>query len=48
MGRVVARISNAQFSLNDAVYNLDKNNAGKHTLHGGNKGFSWVNNSNFL
>ena len=48
VGRVVARISNAQFSLNDAVYNLDKNNVGKHTLHGGYKGFSWVNNTIFF
>ena len=41
MGRVVARISNGQFSLNDATYTLDKND-GKHTLHGGKNGFTWV------
>lgn len=38
MGRVANRISNAQFTLNDSVYHLAKNN-GEHTIHGGAKGF---------
>lgn len=38
MGRVTNRIANAQFTLNDSIYHLAKNN-GEHTIHGGAKGF---------
>lgn len=40
MGRVTNRIANAQFTLNDSVYHLAKNN-GDHTIHGGAKGFRY-------
>lgn len=38
VGRYANRIGHAQFSLNDTVYNLDKN-GGEHNLHGGLSGF---------
>ena len=38
IGRYGNRIGNAQFSINDTVYNLAKNN-GENALHGGVKGF---------
>lgn len=38
MGRYANRIANAQFTLNDSTYRLDKNN-GEHSIHGGNTGF---------
>lgn len=38
MGRFANRIANAQFTLNDSVYQLAKN-AGEHSIHGGVKGF---------
>lgn len=38
MGRFANRIANAQFTLNDSIYYLAKNN-GEHTIHGGKKGF---------
>lgn len=38
MGRVTNRIANGQFTLNDTIYHLAKNN-GEHTIHGGAKGF---------
>ena len=39
VGRVANRISNAQFTLNEQIYHLDKND-GKHINHGGFNGFS--------
>jgi len=42
VGPVSNRISNAEFTLDGVTYHLDKNN-GNNCLHGGKKGFSWVN-----
>ncbi len=41
IGRYGNRIGNAQFSINDTLYNLVKND-GKNALHGGLKGFNAV------
>lgn len=38
MGRYANRIANAQFTLDDSTYHLDKNN-GEHSIHGGTEGF---------
>ena len=38
IGRYGNRIGNAQFTINDSIYNLAKNN-GENALHGGVKGF---------
>ncbi len=38
MGRYANRIAQAQFTLDDSTYYLDKNN-GEHSIHGGNEGF---------
>lgn len=38
MGRYANRIAQAQFTLGDSTYYLDKNN-GEHSIHGGNEGF---------
>lgn len=38
MGRYANRIANAQFTLDDSTYYLDKNN-GEHSIHGGTEGF---------
>lgn len=38
MGRYANRIANAQFTLDDSTYHLDKNN-GDHSIHGGDEGF---------
>ncbi|SMO54782.1 aldose epimerase family protein [Fodinibius sediminis] len=38
MGRYANRIAQAQFTLNDSTYQLDKNN-GEHSIHGGMEGF---------
>lgn len=38
MGRYANRIANAQFTLDDSTYYLDKNN-GEHSIHGGSTGF---------
>lgn len=40
IGRVANRISNAHFTLDSVEYELYKNQAGKHHLHGGKVGFS--------
>lgn len=40
VGRVANRIRNATFSLDGVQYALDKNNIGKHTMHGGFSSFS--------
>ncbi|XP_026671104.1 aldose 1-epimerase-like isoform X2 [Ceratina calcarata] len=40
VGRVANRIKSGQFSLHGKTYMLSKN-AGKNTLHGGTKGWSW-------
>lgn len=39
-GRVANRIGNGRFTLDGVAYEIDKNQHGKHTLHGGSKGFS--------
>lgn len=39
VGRVANRTANASFTMNGRVYNISQNN-GKHSLHGGFKGFS--------
>ncbi len=39
IGRYTNRIANAQFSLDGNTYHLEKNNQGKHSLHGGSRGF---------
>ena len=41
IGRVANRIAGAQFELDGATYNLARNN-GRHSIHGGNKGFASV------
>lgn len=41
VGRIAGRISNASFKIEDDIYVLEKN-SGKHSLHGGLKGFSRV------
>lgn len=41
IGPVSGRIQNGQFTLNDVVYTLDKNN-GNHHLHGGQFGYEQV------
>ena len=41
VGRVANRIGNAEFSLDGKLHTLSRNN-GKHTLHGGFKGFGKV------
>jgi len=38
-GRVANRIANGRFTLDGKAYTLDRNFIGKHTLHGGAKGF---------
>ena len=38
-GRVANRIANGRFHLDGATYTLERNFLGKHTLHGGFKGF---------
>ena len=38
-GRVANRIANGRFTLDGTAYTLDRNFIGKHTLHGGAKGF---------
>ena len=38
-GRVANRIASGRFSIDGAAYTLDRNYLGKHTLHGGAKGF---------
>lgn len=40
MGRYANRIANAQFTLNDSTYYLDKNN-GENSIHGGDEGFRY-------
>jgi aldose 1-epimerase len=50
VGRVCNRIAQAQFSLNQQKYQLNKN-SGEHCLHGGQQGFSkrtWQVNQNTL
>lgn len=39
VGRFANRIKNAEFSLDNEIYHLDKNNKG-HSIHGGIKGFN--------
>jgi aldose 1-epimerase len=39
-GRVANRIGHGRFTLDGTHYDIDKNQAGTHTLHGGSKGFS--------
>ncbi len=39
-GRIAGRIANAEFTLGDETYKLDKNFASKHNLHGGVKALS--------
>lgn len=39
VGRFANRIRNAEFSLNDQTYQLERNNKG-HSIHGGAKGFN--------
>jgi aldose 1-epimerase len=39
-GRFANRIANGRFSIDGAHYTLDRNFLGKHTLHGGGKGFN--------
>jgi len=39
-GRFANRIANGRFSIDGAEYTLDRNYLGKHTLHGGGKGFN--------
>ena len=39
-GRVANRIGNGRFTLDGVGYEIDKNQDGKHTLHGGAHGFS--------
>jgi aldose 1-epimerase len=41
VGRVANRIANGEFSLNGKKYSLPKNH-GRHCLHGGENGFSYV------
>jgi len=41
IGRVANRIANAQFELDGVTYKLNAN-SGKHTIHGGRKGFAQV------
>jgi aldose 1-epimerase len=38
-GRFANRIANGRFSIDGAAYTLDRNYLGKHTLHGGSRGF---------
>lgn len=38
-GRVANRIADGSFSLDGKKYELDRNQAGRHTLHGGKQGF---------
>jgi aldose 1-epimerase len=38
-GRYANRIANGRFSIDGAAFELDRNYLGKHTLHGGRKGF---------
>ncbi len=40
VGPVANRISEGRFTLDDAEYRLDRNEAGRTTLHGGSQGFS--------
>ena len=42
-GRCANRIANGTFELNGETYNVDKNEGGKHHLHGGSLGFGEVN-----
>ena len=37
-GRYANRIADGSFAISGHIYHLDKNEAGKHTLHGGQKG----------
>ncbi len=41
-GRFGGRIKDAKFNIDGKTYELDKNSGGKHSLHGGLKGFSRV------
>ena len=38
-GRYANRIANGRFSIDGAAFTIDRNYLGKHTLHGGGKGF---------
>lgn len=40
-GRIANRVSNSSFKVNDKLYSVT-NNHGKHSLHGGDKGLSFV------
>lgn len=41
IGRTSGRIKNGQFSINNKMYQLDKNDNKTHNLHGGKNGFSF-------